>query len=146
MRNAILVLSLSSVVGVLSFASECGAQTRRSATRFVGSYDDAMNVPVNYDFRGATSAGGLGRSDLDAPLRRAIPRFVRCVAQEQSRGGELEQVQVRIAVGSDGRVMGASVDQGSEAFRRCSMTVVRSLRWRAFTGPRLGFTWGFSVE
>lgn len=146
MRSAIFVLTVSTVVSVLSLASECGAQTRRASTRFVGSYDDAMNVPVNYDFRGATSAGGLGRSDLDAPLTRAIPRFVRCVAQEQARGGELEQVQVRIAVGADGRVMGASVDHGSEAFRRCAVTVVRSLRWRAFTGPRLGFSWGFSVE
>jgi hypothetical protein len=124
-----------------------GAARRPAPTRFVGSYETAMNIPVSYDFSGATPGlEGLGRADLNAPLQAALPRFTRCVAQEQARGATLSAVQLRLVIASDGRLLGASVDHGSTAFRQCALQVSRSLRWRTFSGPRIGLTWGFSVE
>lgn len=151
-RSLVLGLSLAMSLG----ASEALAQARAprpaprpAPTRFVGSYEAAMGIPVRYDFSGSgggAAMDGLGRADLNTPLQAALPRFTRCVAQEQARGAELSAVQLRLVVASDGRLLGASVDHGSAAFRQCAMRVARGLRWRPFNGPRLGLTWGFSVE
>jgi hypothetical protein len=53
---------------------------------------------------------------------------------------------LRIAVGGSGAPIGVTVLNGSPAFKGCVVGIIRGLRWRAFGGPRVGFSWGFSVQ
>lgn len=119
----------------------------RRAQRFVGSYENALQLPVEYDLRSGDAAQeGLDSRAVAQPLDRAIPRFARCVAREQARGVEFASVELRVVVGSGGTALGVSVDHDSAAFRACATSVVRGLHWRPFIGPRVAFTWSFTVE
>lgn len=146
MRISKRCVSFAVMSSMLCLAGEGAAWPRRAMTRYVGSYDAAMQVPVAYDFVGGASDATLSRSQIEAPLTAVLPRLVRCVAQERSRHNTLDAVQLHVVLGRDGRVMGATVDQGSAAFQRCAVGVVRALRWTSFTAPRLSFSWGFTVQ
>jgi transposase-like protein len=111
------------------------------------SYDNAMNQPIEFNFGGSGPGGGtLNDNEISAPLNASLGRFGSCATAEMARGGTVRQVQMRIAVAGNGQPFGLSVASGSGAFRGCVASVVRSLRWRAFGGPRIGFAWGFSLE
>src|SRR5262249_3421030 len=145
----LLVTSVTSLASAQSAPRHGHAAPHHSnaAPRFVGSYDAAMQIPVAYDMTQNQSLGAeLTQRQIAAPLTAALPRFSRCVAQETARGNEITSVNLHIAVSSAGTPMGATVDDGSAAFRTCVVSVVRSLHWQRFSGPRMGFAWGFSLE
>ncbi|MDP3275981.1 MAG: protein kinase [Deltaproteobacteria bacterium] len=105
------------------------------------SYETAMSAPIEFNMTGGVATGTLNDREIVGPLNANLARFGSCAAQ-----GAPGSVRVRIAVGSAGAPIGVSVLSGSPAFKSCVVGVVRSLRWRAFGGPRVGFAWGFSVE
>lgn len=111
-----------------------------------GSYEAAMNQPVEYNFNGNVGGGTLSDREIAAPLNAALGRFGSCATAEIARGGNAREVRMRIAVGGNGVPMGVTVLTGSPAFKNCIANVVRGLRWRAFGGPRIGFAWGFSLQ
>ncbi len=106
-----------------------------------------MNAPVDFNFTGAGPGGGtLNDHEIAAPLNANLSRFGSCATAEMARGGNVHQVQMRIAVGGTGAPIGVTVASTSAAFKNCVGGVVRGLRWRAFGGPRIGFAWGFSLQ
>ena len=114
---------------------------------FAGSYEAAMNTPIEMNFGGSGPSGGtLNDREISAPLNANLQRFGSCATAEMARGGSVRQVQMRIAVGGTGAPIGVTVVSGSGAFKGCVGGIVRGLRWRAFGGPRIGFAWGFSLQ
>lgn len=114
---------------------------------YAGSYEAAMNTPIEFNFGGSGPGGGtLSDREISAPLNASLGRFGSCATAEIARGGSARQVQMRIAVGGNGAPIGVTVLSGSGAFKGCVAGVVRGLRWRAFGGPRIGFAWGFSLQ
>jgi hypothetical protein len=112
-----------------------------------GSYEAAMNAPIEFNFGGAGPSGGsLSDREISAPLNASLTRFGSCATAEIARGGNAHQVQMRIAIGGNGAAIGVTVPAGSPAFRGCVAGIVRSLHWRAFGGPRIGLAWGFSLQ
>jgi hypothetical protein len=106
------------------------------------SYEAAMSAPIDFNMTGGGPAGGtLQDREISGPLNAALGRFASCASL-----GAPSNVQMRIAVGGSGAPIGVSVYGGTGAFRGCVVGVARSLRWRAFGGPRVGFSWGFSVQ
>jgi hypothetical protein len=106
------------------------------------SYEAAMSAPIDFNMTGGGPAGGtLQDREISGPLNAALGRFAGCASL-----GAPSNVQMRIAVGGSGAPIGVSVYGGSGAFRGCVVGVARSIRWRAFGGPRVGFSWGFSVQ
>jgi hypothetical protein len=114
---------------------------------FAGSYESAMNQPIEMNFGGSGPSGGtLNDREISAPLNANLARFGSCATAEMARGGNVRAVQMRIAVGGTGAPIGVTVASGSGAFKNCVGGIVRTLRWRAFGGPRIGFAWGFSLQ
>jgi serine/threonine protein kinase len=106
------------------------------------TYEAAMSAPIEFNMAGGGGGGGtLQDREIVGPLNASLGRFAGCAAL-----GAPANVQMRIAVGGAGSPIGVSVVNGSPAFKGCVVGVVRSLRWRAFGGPRVGFSWGFSVQ
>lgn len=104
------------------------------------SYEAAMAQAVDYNFGGSGGPGGgtLSDAEITRPLNASLSRFAGCLGD-----GSARQVQVRIAIGGNGRAMGVTVANGSAGVKSCVSSVVRSLSWRAFGGPRIGLSWGF---
>lgn len=113
---------------------------------YMGSYEAAMNQPIEYNFGGAMGGSPLSDAEIAAPLNRSLGRFASCATAEMARGGNARDVRMRIAVGNSGSAIGVTVLNGSGAFRSCVASVVRSIHWRPFGGPRIGFAWGFSLQ
>lgn len=105
------------------------------------SYEAAMAAPIEFNMTGSGTMGTLSDREIVAPLNAALPRFANCAAL-----GSPGEVRLRIAVGGSGAPIGVTVLNGSPAFKTCVVNVIRQLRWRAFGGPRVGFSWGFSVQ
>lgn len=106
------------------------------------SYEAAMAAPIEFNMAGGGGGGGtLSDREIVGPLNASLGRFAGCAAL-----GSPGEVRMRIAVGGTGAPIGVTVVNGSPAFKNCVVGVVRSLRWRAFGGPRVGFSWGFSVQ
>jgi len=103
------------------------------------SYEAAMAQAVDYNFGGSGPGGGtLNDGEITRPLNASLSRFAGCLGD-----GSARQVQVRIAIAGTGRAMGVTVANGSPGVKSCVSSVVRSLSWRAFGGPRIGLSWGF---
>ncbi len=111
------------------------------------SYEDAMNEAVNL---GDATMGGSERqltsADVAGVMNRNINRLFSCVGAELRRGGNLRNVQIDLAILGNGRVQGASVRQGSPAFKRCIAGRVRGIRFPSFPAPRMGARYSFSVD
>lgn len=106
------------------------------------SYESAMAAPIEFNMTGGGGGmGTLGDREIVGPLNAALPRFANCAAM-----GAPGDVRLRIAVGGTGAPIGVSVLNGSPGFKGCVVGIIRGLRWRAFGGPRVGFSWGFSVQ
>ncbi len=106
------------------------------------SYESAMAAPIEFNMTGG--GGGMGTlsdREIVGPLNAALGRFAGCAAM-----GAPGDVRLRIAVGGTGAPIGVSVLNGSPGFKGCVVGIIRGLRWRAFGGPRVGFSWGFSVQ
>jgi eukaryotic-like serine/threonine-protein kinase len=112
-----------------------------------GSYDDAMNQAV--DLGDATQGGSeaqLRPSDIEAVMNRQLNTLFSCVSQELRAKQPLGNVQIDLAIRGSGQVMGASVNAGSPAFKRCIAGRLRQLRFPAFPAPRMGARYSFSVD
>ncbi len=111
------------------------------------SYEDAMNEAVNL---GDATMGGSERqltsADVAGVMNRNINRLFSCVGQELRGGGSLHQVQIDLAILGSGRVQGASVRQGSPAFKQCIAGRVRGIQFPSFPAPRMGARYSFSVD
>jgi serine/threonine protein kinase len=106
------------------------------------SYEAAMSAPIEFNMTGG--GGGMGTlsdREIVGPLNASLARFAGCAAL-----GSPGDVRLRIAVGGTGAPIGVTVLNGSPAFKGCVVGIIRGLRWRAFGGPRVGFSWGFSVQ
>jgi hypothetical protein len=55
-------------------------------------------------------------------------------------------VKINLAILGSGKVMGASVNTGSGAFKRCIAGKVRSIRFPSFPAPRMGARYSFDVD
>ncbi|MBL8604413.1 MAG: protein kinase [Myxococcales bacterium] len=103
------------------------------------SYEAAMSQAVDYNFGGAGPGGGtLNDSEIMRPLNASLGRLAGCLGD-----GSARQVQLRIAIGGNGRAMGVTVANGSAGLKSCVGGVIRGLSWRAFGGPRVGLSWSF---
>ena len=88
---------------------------------FAGSYESAMNQPVDFNFAGGSGPGGgtLNDREISSPLNANLSRFGSCATAEMARGGSVRAVQMRIAVGGTGAPIGVTVVSGSGAFKNC---------------------------
>ncbi|MEM6960626.1 MAG: hypothetical protein AAF550_02640, partial [Myxococcota bacterium] len=119
--------------------------TRRKKGRL--SYEEAMNEVV--EFGDVTKSGGGGQlsgAQVSSVMNRHINSLFSCVGQELRRGKQLSNVQIDLAIASDGSVLGASPRQGSPAFKSCISAKVQSIRFPSFGAPRMGARYGFSVQ
>ncbi len=125
-----------------------GMRAAVMAGQFVGSYEDAMNVPI--ELGDVTSMGGQGRLDpgsVQGVMNRNLNRiFNSCVVPESRRGGSLGNVTIDIAIAGSGRVMGVSARQGSGQFKSCIRGAVRNIRFPTFGSARMGARYGFSAN
>jgi len=67
---------------------------------------------------------------------------VPCLSQGSGGG----QVRIDMAIGGNGRVLGASVRNGSPGFQRCVAGRVRQIRFPAFSAARMGASYTFSAN
>ena len=112
-----------------------------------GSYEDAMNIAM--DIGSAAKSGGerrLTSSDVAGTMNRNLNSLFSCVSQELRRGGKLGTVRIDLAIAGSGSVMGASVNAGSGAFKRCIAGKVRRIRFPSFPAPRMGARYSFDVD
>jgi len=115
---------------------------------FAGSYEDAMNQPI--ELGDVTMGGGQGRlspAQVQGVMNRNINRLYNaCVPAELRRGGGLSNVTIDIAIAGSGQVMGVSARQGSGAFKSCIRRAVRGVRFPSFGAPRMGARYSFAVD
>ncbi len=120
-----------------------GRRRRRPSGRAGSSYEDAMNQVV--DLGSATGGGSQARltpSQVAGTMNANIQRLAPCLSQGSGGG----MVRVDIAIGSSGRVLGASVHNGTPEFRRCVASRVRQIRFPPFPAARMGATYTFSAN
>ncbi|MBX3250037.1 MAG: serine/threonine protein kinase [Myxococcales bacterium] len=124
-----------------------GGGGARPAGGFHGSYEDAMNVPIDLgDATGGGSQARLSPADVASTMNRNLNRiFGACVQPELRRGGSLGNVTIDIAIAGNGTVMGVSARAGSNEFKNCVRTQVRSIRFPTFPAPRMGARYAFSA-
>lgn len=125
-----------------------GMRAAVMAGQFVGSYEEAMNVPI--ELGDVTMGGGQGRlnpASVQSVMNQNLNRiFNRCVIPEARRGGRLGNVTIDIAIAGSGRVMGVSARQGSGQFKSCVRGAVRGVRFPSFGSARMGARYSFSAE
>lgn len=126
-----------------------GGGGHRSAGRSGGSmtYEEAMSQGVNIG--DATRDGGeqqLSRDTVAGVMNRNLNSLFGCVGQELRRGGHVGNVQIDLAIAGSGQVLGATVRTGSSAFQSCIAQRARSIRFPAFSAPRMGARYSFAVD
>ncbi|MDD9935274.1 MAG: protein kinase [Myxococcales bacterium] len=111
------------------------------------SYEDAMNTAMEL---GDVSRGGgerqLTSNDVAGVMNRKLNTLFGCVSKELRRGGRLGTVKINLAILGSGKVMGASVNTGSPAFKRCIVGKVRGVKFPSFPAPRMGARYSFDVN
>ena len=123
---------------------------RRSRSNRGGfsSYEDAMNRAV--EMGDATRGGGESRltgNQVANVMNRNLNRFYsKCVQSEMKSGARLGTVKIDLAIAGSGKVLGASVRQGSSTFRSCLSKQVSAVRFPKFGAPRMGAQYRFSVN
>ncbi|MBI2895422.1 MAG: serine/threonine protein kinase [Deltaproteobacteria bacterium] len=105
------------------------------------SYEDAMNQAV--DLGDVERGGGeqtLSAAQVAGTMNGNIRRFARCIGIDPS----VRSVSMSLAIAGSGQIVGASVNQGSPAFRQCVASAARSIRMSPFSAPRMGASYNFS--
>jgi len=116
---------------------------RRGGARGSMSYEDAMNQVVNLgSANGTGSMARLSPQQVAGVMNSNINRLVPCL-REGSGGGT---VRIDMAIAGSGRVLGATVRNGTPAFQRCVAGRVRGIRFPQFAAPRMGATYSFSAN
>jgi hypothetical protein len=111
------------------------------------SYEDAMNQAM--ELGDATKGGGerqLRTADIEAVMNRRLNTLFGCVGTELRSGGHLGTVQIDMAILGSGQVMGASINTGSGAFKKCIAAKVRQISFPSFPAPRMGARYSFGVD
>lgn len=114
---------------------------------FHGSYEDAMNVPMELgDVTGGGGQARLSPGDVAATMNRNLnSMYNACVVPELRRGGGLGNVTIDIAIAGNGSVMGVTARAGSGDFKSCIRNQVRRVRFPSFQAPRMGARYSFSA-
>lgn len=114
---------------------------------FHGSYEDAMNVPIDLgDATGSGSQARLSPGDVASTMNRSLNSIYNaCVVPELRRGGGLGNVTIDIAIAGSGSVMGVSARAGSGEFKTCIRNQVSRVRFPSFAAPRMGARYSFSA-
>lgn len=114
---------------------------------FHGSYEDAMNVPIDLgDATGGGSQARLSPADVASTMNRSLNSIYNaCVVPELRRGGALGNVTIDIAIAGSGSVMGVSARAGSGEFKSCIRGQVGRVRFPSFAAPRMGARYSFSA-
>lgn len=142
-------IELSGTAGILPDPPRRGRRGARMggggmAGGFVGSYEQAMNVPI--ELGDATMAGGQSRlspAQVQGVMNRHLNGSIgRCADQAPGLGN----VTIDIAIAGNGRVMGVSARQGSGAFKSCIRNAVRRIRFPTFGAPRMGARFSFNAS
>lgn len=105
------------------------------------SYDEAMNMGV--DLGNLKNSGGqqqLTANDIAGIMNRNVRKFLPCVA-----GQSVKRVDMDIAIGGDGRVIGVSVKQGGGSMQSCVSSKIRSIKFPASGSPRTAASWYFEL-
>jgi serine/threonine protein kinase len=122
-----------------------GSRSRRSAGGGM-SYEQAMHKAVQMN---AAESGGQQRltsQKVASVMNRHVSKFTPCVTKELRGGGSIGKVQIDLAIAGSGKVLGASVRQGSASFKKCIERRVRGIKFPTFSAPRMGARYSFSVE
>ncbi|MDH5672450.1 MAG: protein kinase [Myxococcales bacterium] len=144
-------VQIQGTAGILK--APTGGKRRKGGARSGGggggftSYEDAMNTAM--ELGDATKGGGerqLRSSDVAGVMNRKLNTLFGCVSQELRRGGRLGNVRIDLAILGSGKVMGASVNTGSGAFKKCIAAKVRSIQFPSFPAPRMGARYSFDVD
>lgn len=111
------------------------------------SYEEAMNQAVNLG--NAANGGGeqqLSPQTVAGVMNGHLQSLYGCVGQELRSGGHIGSVQIDLAIAGSGQVLGASVHGGSGAFQSCIAGRTRGVHFPAFSAPRMGARYSFSVD
>lgn len=113
------------------------------------SYEEAMALPIEL--------GDVSVDDGEAQLTAATVTRVmdghldgmydECIEKELKRGNPLGTVTMDIAVrGSDGMVLGATIEQGRRRFRNCLEDYLEDVRFPTFAAARMGTRYRFFTD
>ncbi|MBX3272142.1 MAG: serine/threonine protein kinase [Sandaracinaceae bacterium] len=139
-------IEIVGTAGLLPDPPQDPSRPRRSGggARGGSSYEDAMNQVVNLGNVG--EAGGsqarLSAGQVAGVMNANINRLVPCLSQGSGGGN----VRIDIAIAGSGRVLGASVRNGTPAFQRCVEGRVRAIQFPSFPAPRMGASYSFSAN
>lgn len=123
--------------------SRRGRRRRGGGGRGGMSYEDAMNEVVNLGSANSTaSQRRLTPADVAGVMNRNINRLVPCLSQGSGGG----QVRIDMAIAGSGRVLGATVRNGTPGFQRCIAGRVRQIRFPSFPAARMGASYSFSAN
>ena len=140
-------IDISGSAGILPAVRGRGKRGRSgSSGGGAGSYEDAMNKAVSLgDATGSGSMRQLTSGQVASVMNRNVGKLSSCVSKELRSGSSLGTVSIDIAIEGSGRVLGASVRQGSGSFKSCVQSKVRSVRFPSFPAPRMGARYSFQV-
>ncbi len=104
------------------------------------TYEEAMAMGVEM----GSLADNSGQRQLSAAvigqvMDSNVRRFLPCM------DGSANRVDMNIAVGGDGRVIGTSVKQGSSKLKKCVASKVRGIKFPTSSSPRTATSWWFEI-
>ncbi|MBN2803727.1 MAG: serine/threonine protein kinase [Deltaproteobacteria bacterium] len=104
------------------------------------SYEDAMNMGMSLGDLSGSGGQKLTAVDINNIMSRNVRKFLPCMS-----GESVKRVDMDIAVGGDGKVIGASVRQGSSKMKSCIVGKVRSIKFPQSNQPRTATSWYFEL-
>jgi len=110
------------------------------------SYEEAMNQAV--DLGNLLQQGG--QTQLTAPMITQIMqqnqrKFFPCIIAELSKNPTLKEVKMNFVISGSGEVAGTTVMSASTSLQQCMASKMQSLKFPAFSSPRMGATFSFYV-
>ena len=113
-----------------------------SAGEFVPgmSYEEAMNMGVDLgSLKNNAGQKQLTAGDIESIMDKNVRRFIPCM------DGSAKRVDMNIAVGGNGQVIGVSVQQGSAGLKKCVQSKVRRIKFPQSGAPRTATSWWFEI-
>jgi len=105
------------------------------------SYEEAMAAGIDLgSLQSNTGQKQLTAEVIQETMDRNVRRFLKCM------DGSTKRVDLEIAVGGDGRVVGVSAGAGSGGLRKCCESIVRSIKFPTSAAPRTATSWWFEVD
>ena len=136
-------IEITGSAGILPDPEPTGRRRGRRGGAGGSSYEDAMNEVVNLgDVNQGGSMSRLTPSQVAGVMNQNINRLVPCLSQGSGGG----QVRIDLAIAGNGRVLGASVRNGTPGFQSCVAGRVRGIRFPTFGAPRMGASYTFSAN